>query len=244
VRVSSDAWQQCAQDGAWLAEIEKGGEGSFDSELPRYYATFSQPGTNPPLLNASVRDWNDFPAWTDLYTELSMPACFGALIDELSVGSALSAHDLCELKLKSVKGCAPGWSTDLIEFSICQPFSQCVQDLTDSEAKWKSVKASRVQGDDFMWKLPVGWDDLDAALAVLRSEALAAVTKRLLTDRHSWAAFNIPVAGILGAGCLLMVVAIIAGFRRPAASSSGMGVLRQPFSAEQSMGDIRKDIWD
>jgi hypothetical protein len=89
-----------------------------------------------PLAADFPLDWNPVSpelSYNPFHERSELPACFGLLVDQESVGVAFSDLDACELRFKGETAvCAPGWDLDaLAQRVFCEPFEKCLEALTD-----------------------------------------------------------------------------------------------------------------
>jgi hypothetical protein len=232
--VTGDVWDICGPDDDWFDDVLNSGPGVFDA-VDRVVASMTKSGVNPPWSYSLGVYYPSFLTWGMLYSSASMIACHGTTADKASVQAARSKKDMCRLRLASAERCAPGWSKGLIEFDLCSTFSQCVDDVSSGISRWEKLKAVRGSSGIAYWTLPVGWNEMRTADAILRSEASAQKTDWLLTDKRYWAVFNITLSGIVAAGWLLITIGFTASLAL-SLRAPGRDVPRDGSSASLHMG--------
>jgi hypothetical protein len=205
---SDDILDYCESLTDWVS-LHSSSTGHFD-KIGTFTFTYSIPGPNPPFTgDVSLSRWNDFLTWGDLYSVNHVHACIDTTIDQASVVEAFSSKDPCRVRIDSARQCAPGWSTQILSLSFCSSFRKCENEFIVSISRFESLGAIRTSTDNLVWSLPIGWDAMGEAIKLIKSQALSELTDMFVGDRWMWALFNIPLAGFVGIGVLLVLAGLV-----------------------------------
>jgi hypothetical protein len=152
-------------------------------------------------------------SYGNLYRSADRGVCYGVEWDAQSAASVLITGRMCDAKVKSVAGCAPGWSIDDLTDLPCRKWEKCMK-KREENTREKQLEDLEIVGavqQDGAWVLPTGWDQVNDLKHWEKAQSVKELDEDLAGTGLLYWPTNLALLVIGGVGWVFLVVGIVLG---------------------------------